>query len=220
MKNLLVVVAAGGVFTAVPAMAQDTATSFTGPYVQAEVGYDKSRSGSSVDIDNTRDAKQSIDGVMYGAAVGFDAAVGSNLRLGAEAEISDSTADYKHDPVNNAFNLGRVSAGRDLYAGAKVGYVVSPRAMIYAKGGYTNGRYNILGTDGTNSSREHLDLDGWRAGAGVEYAMNKSTFAKLEYRYSNYKRGEVDFPGSTPDSNRFNVDTDRHQVVAAVGMRF
>lgn len=222
MKKTFLVLASGSVLFSGAAMAQgtaDPATSFTGPYVQAEIGYDKSRSGSTVDIDDLRDSRQSIDGAMYGAAVGYDAAVGERLRIGAEAEITDSTAKWKRD-AGTAFNLGRVSAGRDLYAGAKVGYVVSPQAMVYLKGGYTNARFNVQASDGTDTARDHLDTDGWRIGGGVEMAVSSNAFAKLEYRYSNYKEGELDFDGDTPDSSRFDIDTDRHQVVAAVGLRF
>lgn len=221
MHKFWIVLAAGSALASAPAFAQDaSAPAFTGPYVQATLGYDKSRSGSDADIDDLRDRKQSIDGLLYGGGLGYDFAAGDSLRIGAEAEVTDSTAKWKASPDNTAFNLGRVSAGRDLYAGARVGFVTSPNTMVYVKGGYTNARYNILGTDGTNRSKEHLDTDGVRVGAGVEYAMNPGTFAKLEYRYSNYSEGEVDFPGATPDSNRFNIDTDRHQVVASVGVRF
>jgi outer membrane immunogenic protein len=221
MHKIWIVLAAGSSLASVPALAQDTAApAFTGPYIQATVGYDKSKSGSDADIDDLRDRKQSIDGLVYGGGLGYDFAAGDRLRIGVEGEVTDSTAKWKAKSANTAFNLGRVSAGRDLYAGARVGYVTSPSTMLYVKGGYTNGRYNVLGTDGTNTSKQHLDADGWRLGGGVEYAVNSNTFARLEYRYSNYNEGELDFPGSTPDSNRFNIDTDRHQVVAAVGLRF
>jgi outer membrane immunogenic protein len=43
---------------------------------------------------------------------------------------------------------------------------------------------------------------------------------KLEYRYTNYGKGEFDFNGTTPDSSRFELDTDRHNVMAGVGVRF
>lgn len=221
MHKFWIVLAAGSALATAPAaFAQDAAPAFSGPYVQATVGYDKSKSGSDADIDDLRDRKQSIDGLLYGGGIGYDFAAGDRLRIGAEAEITDSTAKWKARPDNTAFNLGRVSAGRDLYAGARVGYVTSPSTMVYVKGGYSNARYNVLGTDGTNSSKEHLDADGYRLGAGVEYAVNPSTFARLEYRYSNYSEGELDFPGTTPDTNRFNLDTDRHQVAASVGVRF
>ena len=67
---------------------------------------------------------------------------------------------------------------------------------------------------------EDFDLDGWRAGAGIEYAINPRTFMNVEYRYSNYSEGEVDFDGDLPDSDRFDVDLDRHQIMAGLGVRF
>jgi outer membrane immunogenic protein len=92
--------------------------------------------------------------------------------------------------------------------------------MVYAKGGYTNARYDLLGSDGTTNENQRLDTDGYRVGAGVEYQMGSNAYIKGEYRYSNYSRGEIDFEGETPDTNRFDIDTDRHQVVVGVGMRF
>lgn len=203
------------------AQAQDARLPFNGPKIEVIAGYDHIRSGSSVDADNTRDLKQSIDGVTYGVGIGYDVNTGSGLVVGAEAELSDSSAKWdNNNGVPNTFNLGRVKADRDIYVGARVGYVVSPRTMIYAKGGYTNARFGLLGTDGTTELNQKFDTDGYRIGAGLEYQMDSNAFAKIEYRYSNYKEGEFDFEGDTPDSSRFNIDTDRHQVVVGVGMRF
>ena len=59
--------------------------------------------------------------------------------------------------------------------------------------------------------------------SGCSSIMNpigSNTYAKLEYDYSNYKKAEIDFDGALPDSDRFDVDLDRHQIVASVGMRF
>jgi outer membrane immunogenic protein len=88
---------------------------FKGPRVGVTLGYDKSRSGSSVDIDNTRNFKQSIDGLLYGGEIGYDVPLGSNLVVGADAELTDSTAKWTAQGAPNTFNLGRVSAGRDVY---------------------------------------------------------------------------------------------------------
>ena len=213
-------VAAAALVPAV-AHAQDARLPFNGPKVEVIAGYDHNRSGSSVDADNTRNLKQSIDGVTYGVGIGYDLNTGGGFVVGAEAELSDSTAKWdNNNGVPNTFNLGRVKADRDIYVGGRLGYVVSPRTMVYAKGGYTNARYGLLGTDGTTELNQHLDTDGYRVGAGVEYQMDSNVYAKVEYRYSNYKKAEFDFSGNTPDSSRFNIDTDRHQVVVGVGMRF
>lgn len=221
MKTSVALLAAASVAAlAVPAAAQDKAP-FSGARIGAEVGYDMLRSGSSDDVDDARDLDQDIEGANYAAVVGYDAAVSTNLRLGAEASFGDSTAAWDNGSSQpNVFNLGRVEAQREFYVGGRVGIVTSPALMFYAKGGYTNQRFGIEGTDGTVNASQRLDLDGWRAGVGAEYALSNNVYAGLEYRYSNYSKGELDFNGQTPDSSRFNIDTDRHQVVATVGTRF
>ena len=221
MKKILFGLAAGAAMTAVPAMAQTSDVPFSGFRVGAEVGYDHLRSGSTEDVDESRDIKQSIDGVAYGAVLGYDVPAGEKLRIGAEASVGDSTAsrDFNNDQPT-VFNLGRVEAGREFYVGGRVGYVTSPNLMLYVKGGYTNQRFNLRGSDGTVDLRERLDTDGYRVGAGAEYALNSNTYIGAEYRYSNYSKGELDFNGDTPDGSRFNVDTDRHQVMATAGVRF
>ena len=123
------------------AAAQEGRVPFSGPRVEAIVGWDHNRSGSTVDADNTRDLKQSIDGVTYGIGVGFDIPAGDMVRVGAEAELSDSTAKWdNNNGVPNAFNLGRVKADRDIYVGGRVGFAASPQTMVYVKAGYTNAR--------------------------------------------------------------------------------
>ncbi|MBX7480916.1 outer membrane protein [Qipengyuania qiaonensis] len=203
-----------------PAMAQDSGSSFDGFRVQGVLGYDALQAGSSVDDDSEIDNDESIDGVVYGVQAGYDIDLGGAV-VGLEAELTDSSAESEFvDGDFEGFGFGRVDAGRDLFVGARVGAKVTPDVLLYAKGGYTNAKLNILSNDGTTEYNEDFDLDGWRAGAGLEYALNPRTFVNLEYRYSNYSKGEVDFDGDLPDSERFGVDLDRHQVMAGVGVRF
>lgn len=207
---------------ATPAMAQTAnEVPFTGFRVGAEAGYDHIRSGSTEDVDDTRDLKQSIDGVTYGGVIGYDFPAGDTLRIGAEASYSGSTAgsDFDNDkPL--VFNLGNVKADREIYVGGRVGVVTGPSTMLYAKAGYTNQRFSVTGTNGTVDLSQKLDTDGWRVGAGAEFAVGRNAYIGAEYRYSNYGEGEVDFDGNTPDSSRFNLDNDRHQIVATAGLRF
>ncbi len=206
---------------AAPASAQDVAdNTFTGLWGGVIAGYDVSKAGSSTDNDDLDADDQSIDGFAYGVQLGYDIDVGGVV-LGAEAEYSDSTAEVEYRPDDlDAIGLGNVETGRDLYFGARLGFKAGDNAMIYAKGGYTNAKYNIRATDGTTNFDRDFDTDGYRLGAGAEYAINNNSFVKLEYRYSNYSRGEIDFDGDASDSGRFDIDLDRHQVMAGVGFRF
>jgi len=217
-KGLALIAATSLTALSAPAFAQDG--EFSGPWVAGVVGYDINKAGSSQDDDLNPDRDESVEGLMYGAAVGYDVDLGTMV-VGAEAELTDSNADTDYDRNFNTFGLGAVDAGRDIYVGARAGYKVTPQTMVYAKGGYTNARFNYVGTDGETNYSQNLDLDGWRVGAGVEHKFGTNTFGRIEYRYSNYKEGEIDFEATDiPDSDRFDVDTDRHQVVASVGMRF
>ncbi len=222
MKKALIFAATGALSAfAVPAAAQvQNESPFTGLRGEVVGGYDNLRAGSDVDDDVNVDNDQSIDGLTYGVAVGYDVDVGSVV-IGPEAEFTDSTGDVEFNNGDfEGFGFGNVSAGRDLYLGARIGINAAPNTLLYVKGGYTNAKLNIRNNDGTFESDNDFDLDGYRVGAGAEYAFQQNAFVKLEYRYSNYSEGEVDFDGNLPDTNRFNVDLDRHQVMAGLGVRF
>lgn len=223
MKKFLVCLAAGtAMASAAPAMAQDAGSGqpFSGFHVEALAGYDISKAGSSIDDDVNEDNDQSIDGLLYGVGAGYDIRAG-NFVFGPEAEVTWSTAKTKFDDGDfEGFGIGNVKTNRDLYLGARVGYVVTPRTMVYAKGGYTNAKFDVRNASGTVTTNRDIDADGWRIGAGVEQAITSNMFAKVEYRYSNYEKGELDYRGDFPDGDRFNLDLDRHQVVAGVGLRF
>lgn len=179
---------------AVPAFAQDSAP-FTGPRIEAIVGYDKA------DIEG-----EGSDGIVYGVGVGYDFQMGGAV-LGIEAEASDSTVDECITGVVIATDELCGKLGRDLYVGGRVGAVVGSRALLYAKAGYTNGRVKLDYEDGTASTVPDFstgeNLDGIRAGGGVEFALSPNAFIKAEYRYSNYEQG-----------------FEKHQGVAGVGFRF
>ncbi|MXO95888.1 outer membrane beta-barrel protein [Erythrobacter aquimaris] len=220
MKKVATLLVAGSAIAmAAPAAAQDNSP-FTGPRVEVVGGYDVSKAGSSIDDDVNEDNDQSIEGVVYGVGLGYDFNAGGVV-LGLEGELTDSTADVEFDDGDfEGFGLGDVNAGRDIYVGARVGVLAQPDLLVYAKGGYTNGRYNINSSFDGEEYAAKLDTDGYRLGAGVEYALDANTFAKVEYRYSNYSDAELDFEGDIADVDVGEIDTDRHQVMVGFGYRF
>lgn len=187
---------------AAPAMAQDTSPdkNFNGPRAEAIVGWDHIKDGSG--------SGSSSDGVTYGGALGYDFQSG-NVVFGAEGEITGASTHNTSTSVLAANDSLRVKAGRDLYAGARVGVVVGNSTLLYAKGGYTNGRVNTRYTAGATTVRDGQNLDGWRIGAGAEFKLTDKMYAKAEYRYSNYD-----------NLNGTSIDVDRHQVVGGIGVRF
>lgn len=201
-----------------PAAAQQD-SNFDGLHVEALAGYDVMRPGSTTDIDNNEAVDQTIDNVAYGVGAGFDASLGGVV-VGAEAQYVRSEAGTEYDTTGfTGFGVSNVDLGRDLYFGARVGVPMGENTLLYGKGGYTNTRLNVVSTDNITDTGTNVDLDGWRAGAGVEQAISPGLFAKVEYAYSNYEEGEFDAPSGL-DSDRFGVDMDRHQLMVGVGARF
>lgn len=221
MKKHIYLLAAGSFgMLASPAMAQSYDDPFTGLRVEALAGFDATKAGDTVDDDFNEDNDQSTEGLVYGAAVGYDYAAGPVV-VGVEAELTDSTAETDVENGDfEGFGLGDVDVGRDIYVGARLGFVASPDLLLYAKGGYTNARYNIEASFDGEEFGSSVDADGYRVGAGGEYAIGTNSFVKLEYRYSNYSDAELDFDDDIPDVELGEIDTDRHQVMAGVGFRF
>lgn len=191
MRKLILVALVAGTF-ATPALAQDAAP-FTGFRVEGLAGWDRPQ------VPGNRS-----DGALYGVGTGYDVQTGGAV-VGIEGEAADSTADNCVSVASAAATGNRLCTrtGRDLYVGGRVGALVAPSTLLYAKAGYTNAQVrNALTLAGT-TTRTRETLDGFRVGGGVEQAVGANSFVKLEYRYSNYER-----------------DTDRHQVVAGFGFRF
>ncbi|MFC4255328.1 outer membrane beta-barrel protein [Altererythrobacter xixiisoli] len=216
-KRIALLVAGSAAVLATPALAQDSSP-FTGPRAEVLMGYDISKlETDSLDIDDNFD--RSIDGVTYGAGVGYDHAIGG-LVVGIEGQIFGGEAKNTYDVSGiSDFSTARISNGRDLYAGARVGALVTPNTLAYVKGGYTNAQYNVSGfTSAAQATDARVELDGWRVGGGLERAITNNVFVKGEYTYSDYGNGELKLGDQTSDS--FDLNTHRHQVVVGAGFRF
>lgn len=231
MRNLSLAAATAALTLglAAPALAQDgpppadyptqsrSDRTFTGPRAGVILGYDRLQPGQGPA--SSISSNRSADGLTYGGDVGYDAAF-HGVVLGVEGEVTGSTGDVSNAPnAAGALGYGRVKDGRDLYAGGRIGYVVAPRTMLYAKGGYTNARLDLTANNGTVTTGNHFNLDGYRVGAGVEQKIGRTTYAKIEYRYSNYGDARFEYANGAK-TNTFDVDTDRHQVAVGVGVRF
>lgn len=207
--HLILALAGGLVAAATPALAQPVEDApFTGPHVEALVGYDNLSSGN----DGVDD---SVGGLTYGVGAGYDLQFGG-LIGGIEGEFSGSTTKARGTDIFAPGDGTELRAGRDLYIGARIGVAATPSTLVYLKGGYTNLRVNARSYDRLGYFEDHGTLDGFRVGAGVEQKFNllgPSGFVKAEYRYSNYSNLNI---------GRFNtnIDVDRHQVLAGVGVRF
>ena len=203
MRTYLIGAALLSTVAVTPAFAQEEAP-FTGPHIEGIVGYD--------------DVSEGKGNLMYGVNAGYDFQLGGVI-AGIEGEYADSAVKGSASDLITTGDSFSLNTDRDLYVGARLGFAISPTTMIYAKGGYTNAKFEGRFNDGLGTIyNTGVTTDGYRLGAGVEQKFNlfgPSGFIKAEYRYSNYKNidiGEDDFDLET--------DFDRHQAVVGVGVRF
>ncbi|MEC3910757.1 porin family protein [Sphingobium sp. CR2-8] len=203
IRYLLPAVCAAGVF-ATQAHAQE-AGNFGGFKLGVVAGYDK----VSLEYE---DVSASDDGVLYGVTAGYDLDLG-NAVIGLELEASDSSAKQRFTDLIFSGDRAKLATGRDLYVGARIGIPVSPNLLIYAKGGYVNGRVKLTYDGGAALILTDSDtLDGWRLGGGLELT-NPTHFARIEYRYSDY--GSYKIAGVDT-----GIDVTRQQVAVTGGFRF
>jgi outer membrane immunogenic protein len=175
---------------AAPAAAQQAP--FTGLRVEGNLGWDRLQ----------RDGGHSDD-VMYGISGGYDVNMGPTI-VGIEAGIDDSSNKSCAGAQTVADPRVCAKAARDIFVGGRVGKVINPRTLVYAKAGYVNGRAKLTADDGFDRvTLAHTDLDGVRLGAGAEFAISPNSYVKAEYRYSNYEQG-----------------ISRNQLVGGFGFRF
>jgi outer membrane immunogenic protein len=171
---------------ATPALAQAP----QGPRVEALVGYDAPRIRVN---EGGINGTFKDEGVVYGVGAGFDFALGNGAALGVDVEASEST-------VKETNVAGTLRADRDLYAGGRVSFPLgADGSNVYLKGGYTNARFSA--ENGALQAKQ--DLDGYRLGAGAQFAVGGRAYVGGEYRFSDYEQ-----------------DVRKHQIVATLGTRF
>ncbi len=170
--------------------------------VRAEIhgGYDQIRPAS----DDRLILGKKISGIVYGIGLGYDYDIGKKVFLGVEGNADNTTADKCFGGVGTAADpKACLKFRRDLSANVRLGANVGGNAKLYVLGGYTNLRAKAKTTAGSVIDSDAANADGVRLGAGIEKGFGSRTYAKIEYRYSNYEAGLT-----------------RNQVLAGFGVRF
>ncbi len=190
MKTILVLAASTVAVAASPTVAAPT----NGARAEVIVGLDSAHLDS---FGNRDDPSES--GIVYGIGAGYDFAVTSGLSVGVDVEASHSDARFHFvsGPDDNSYRLGR-----DLYVGARITTSITDSVNLYAKAGYTNLSTRLDLINPTFPEVIEVDEGGARVGAGLQIALSGRMYVGTEYRFSTYD------------------ELDRHQGVAALGIRF
>ena len=229
MKMFLLATGALLAASAAPAFAQDANTStpamsvpsdaavFTGPRAEIFGGWDRVGTRSRFDDGTTRTTTHAHDSAWTGGGLlGYDMPIGDKLTVGVLGSYAISTAKTCDYAGTSGQFGGCIKSGREIEGGARVGYKVTPRTLVYGKLAYVNGQIRSKFGDGVEYAGGHADRDGARAGAGAEFAVTKHAYVKAEYDYTRFKSFHADDLGVTDTSLRY----DRNQVLAGFGVHF
>ncbi|WP_232280872.1 outer membrane protein [Novosphingobium nitrogenifigens] len=196
------------------------ALGFGGGHIEAIVGFDHMTGHSLKDIDSTANFFNSANGVAYGGGIGYDYTLNPTMVLGAEFDVTGSTADWKNPNVSSTFNMTRMRVGRDIFLGGRFGFLLNPKNLFYVKAGFANTQFSITGENTGETLHYDSNSSGLRFGFGVQHRLTKKTYAKIEYDYSHYGSGQFNYKGTTPDASYFALKNDRHQLMASIGFKF
>jgi outer membrane immunogenic protein len=236
MKTFYALLACGlAVITANPAFAQadddqvvpqTPASAFSGARIEASIGWDHFSTKSEKEVDLTQidsaQTKASSNGVTYGGAIGYDFGLTDHLTLGAELGVYGGSTRLTNtdNVVSGVFNTAGTRIGRDIFLGARLGYVLNPKNLVYGKLGYANTRFGITGSESGDQLYQGIDANGFRLGAGIEHKLTKLTYVKLEYDFSHYGTGQFNYSNATPDASTFDLHGTQQKLLASVGIRF
>lgn len=158
-------------------------TSWEGYYWKPTLGY------TSMSFGGSGGRLKDADGVTLGATGGYD--------FRYDNFIFGPTADLSYDFLyGDSSSIGGVSgykahADFDGSVGARLGYLIWDRTLIYATGGYAFADLEVRNR-GLGASDSNM-LSGWTAGGGIEYLWSDTNSLRFEYK-------RVEFSGESFDS--------------------
>jgi outer membrane immunogenic protein len=213
MVKRIIVLLGCGALIATPAWAAD----FSGARAEIRGGWDKTSLDVSFDDGVDRlSGHGSKSGFNLGAEVGYDALLSPTIIAGAYAGIEGATTKDCSEVIGN--DSACLKLGRNFTVGARLGARLSPIAMLYVKGGYSNGQLRATydnSDDPTLNFSEHVNRGGFHVGAGAQVAVGHAGYIRAEFvhtNYSGYHASDPDFSGS--------IDGHRDQGILGFGVQF
>lgn len=124
----------------------------------------------------------------------------SGVSYGVEAGYDIDNGGLLFGPYASFDATSIDGADYGLGLGLRAGTRVSPTVLVYGKGGYVLGK------------AEGEENGGYQIGAGLEFDLGPRLYVKGEAVYSDF--------GSVLAVNGFDINLERFQGLAAVGVRF
>lgn len=173
-----------------PVMALPVMT-WTGFYVGAAIGGVASETKST--LNNFEDFNISMTQLSAGGYAGYNYQMASFV-VGIEGDLS---ARFGKEAILESFNH-QLQSNWDASVRLRLGYLVTPRALVYATGGVAFANYGVDRGSCSDcapygSSNPFGSRTGWTVGGGIEYALDNNWHLKAEYLYADYGNKSVSY---------------------------
>jgi outer membrane immunogenic protein len=156
-------------------------------------------------------------GLAYGAWVGYNLMLQSNIVAGIEADLGKSNAEQMNNIFDNDTSYSSIGTFGSLRG--RLGFAAD-RFLIYATAGLAFASVTNDIQKGRNAGEEIVYDDKWQngyaLGGGVEYAFSPNLIGRAEYIYSNY--GTVSLYNR--DGNLAELTNDMHLVRLGLSYKF
>lgn len=117
--------------------------------------------------------------------VGYDRLVHDRILIGAFADVDIYAGDEDNSKsgwIKDSFEINHT-----WNVGGKLGFLATPKFVLYGVGGYTQASINKSVTFGYWPTLNDFDSPkGWFAGGGAEIKLRAGVSLKGEYRYADY----------------------------------
>lgn len=203
---------------------------WTGVYVGGNAGWGWARNNNDAFTDAgvfVASTSSTRDGILGGGQIGYNYMIWQNVVLGVEADLS--AANIKATTTSTTTTGTSTNSSKDDWFGTvrgRLGYAFN-NWLVYGTGGFAwmhdSSTRTVLastvpalvGQSATSSST----LNGWVAGAGVEFAVTGNWIGRLEYLHMDFGSYSDHFVYVPASGNRTANETLKADIVR-VGMSY
>lgn len=204
------------VYTKAPVIAP---LSWTGCYLGGNVGGGWNHSSFFDPTLGFSDGSANGSGIVGGGQIGCDYQLNSFV-FGIQGMFdATSIKATGNQPFSAIANTDKIPWLATLTG--RIGYTVTPSALIYAKGGGAWVRDEITGSlGGVTVASSNYNTTGWTAGAGIEYMFAPHWSVFGEYDYLGFGTKTSTFSGTPPIPPTFPINTTQNVQMGVVGVNY
>lgn len=158
---------------------------WSGFYFGGSIGYGHNRSDNIYrsTFEANEKHRESAEGGLVSTVFGYDRQIRDRFVIDAFADFDWSDLDRGNDNGNG------LTITRAWAVGGRLGYLVTPRVMVFGTAGYTQAHFRNDGwwdIDYLERGRNSQNFSGYFFGGGVEVLLRSNFYLRGELRYSDF----------------------------------